>query len=208
MVGVVDNYELVLQDMLARLARLNYAIVGDRTGAVFDIDSESLEIPFFGQKIIVSKTSCGALDNAACNPKDAIMIIDYLLSFGGFEPGSDWIDFRDLPGSMPYDTAFRAHVESQLEEHASEIIEHQNILMDKFAGQVLGGFESYDFSAAFRVFPRLECLVLLCEGEDGLRAGAKVLFSSNASCFMTTESLAAIAESLTARLVLNSCTGR
>lgn len=198
---VVDNYELVLQDMLAKLARLNFVIVGDRTGAVFDIDNESLEITFFGQRFTVSKTSCRALDGTACNTKDAILIIDYLLSFGGFEPGSDWIDFRDLPGSMPYDAAFRTHVESQLEEHASEIIEHQNVLMDKFAGQILGGFESYDFSAVFCVFPRLECLVLLCEGEDDLQAGAKILFSSDASRFMTTESLAAIAESLTARLI-------
>jgi hypothetical protein len=197
----VDNYELVLRDIIVKLAKLNFAIVGDRTGAVFDIDNESLEIPFFGRKYIVSKTVCKALDGANCGTKDAILIIDYLLSFGGFEPGSGWIDFRDLPGSMPYDAAFRAHVESQLEEHASEIIEHQNVLTDKYAGRVLGGFESYDFSAAFRVFPRLECLVLLCEGEDELQAGAKVLFSSDASRFMTTESLAAIAESLTARLI-------
>jgi hypothetical protein len=196
----VDNYELVLQDMLAKLARLNFAIVSDRTGAVFDIDNESLEIPFFGQKVVVSNSSCRALD-VACNTKDSILIIDYLLSFGGFEPGSDWIDFRDLPGSMPYDAAFRAHVESQLEEHATEIIGHRNILTDKYAGRILNGFESYDFSAAFCVFPRLECLVLLCEGEDELQAGAKVLFSSDASRFMTTESLAAIAESLTARLI-------
>jgi hypothetical protein len=199
--GVVDNYELVLKDMIIKLAKLNFAIVGDRTGAIFNIDNESLELPFFGQKYTVSKTSCRPFDGANCGTKDAILIIDYLLSFGGFEPGSGWIDFRDLPGSMPYDAAFRAHVESQLEEHASEIIEHQNALMDEYAGQILDGFKSYDFSAAFRVFPRLECLVLLCEGEDELRAGAKVLFSSDASRFMTTESLAAIAESLTARLI-------
>lgn len=197
----MDNYELVLRDMIAKLAKLNFAIVGDRTGAVFNIDSESLELPFFGQKYIVSKTACKALDGAGCGTKDAILIIDYLLSFGGFEPGSGWIDFRDLPGSMPYDAAFRAHVESQLEEHASEIIEHQNVLTNKYAGRTLDGFKSYDFSAAFQVFPRLECLVLLCEGEDELQAGAKVLFSSDASRFMTTESLAAIVESLTARLI-------
>ncbi|NCO66476.1 MAG: hypothetical protein AUK32_09320 [Candidatus Aquicultor secundus] len=58
-----------------------------------------------------------------------------------------------------------------------------------------------DFAVIFQVFPRVECLVLLSEGDDEIGPGAKLLFSSKAYEFLTTESLAAIGEALTRRLV-------
>jgi hypothetical protein len=196
----MDNYEIVLKKMMERLAMLNFAIVGDRTGATFNVENETLDLLFLGKSVVVTKEECKTSAGATANTKDAILIIDYLLSFGGLDEGDDWIDFRDLPGALPYDGAFRTNVETRLQIYASEIVEDMDGVIDDYAGQKVFGFDQYDLAASFSVFPRLKCLVLLSEGDDEIGAGAKVLFSSNARNFMSTESLAAIAESLAGRL--------
>jgi len=197
----MDNYDLVLNQLIERLAKFNYAIVSDRTGAEFDLDTESLRLRFLGQEYIVSKNTCRPLGCYEDDTKDMILIIDYLLSFGSLDAGDDWIDFRDLPGSMPYDGAFRANVESVLEQNVPEIIRRKDELMSRFDGYEAVGFSSSDFAVVFQVFPRVDCLVLLSEGDDEVGPGAKLLFSSKAQNYLTTESLAAIGETLTRRLV-------
>lgn len=196
----MDNYELVLVKLIERLAKFNYAIVGDRTGAEFDLDSESLKVRFLGQDYCVTKTDCKPLGGHVDDTKDVILIVDYLLSFGSLDAGDDWIDFRDLPGAVPYDGAFRANVEMVLEKYASEIIERKDELTSKFDGYDAVGFANADFAVIFQVFPRVDCLVLLCVGDDEIGAGAKLLFSSKAQYYLTTESLAAIGETLTRRV--------
>ncbi|MBI4733642.1 MAG: DUF3786 domain-containing protein [Rubrobacteridae bacterium] len=193
----MDNYDLVLQKMIERLARLNFAIIGDRTGTVFNVENETLELSFFGKPYVVTKKDCKVISGLPDRTKDAILIIDYLLSFGGLDSGDECIDFRDLPGALLYDGAFRINVESLLE---GEIIENADRIMSEYAGLKISGYDQFDFAVAFSVFPRLRCLVLLSEGDDEIGAGAKVLFSSNAGNFMTTESLAVVAESLARRL--------
>ncbi|MHB8842219.1 MAG: DUF3786 domain-containing protein [Candidatus Aquicultor sp.] len=198
----MDNYDLVLNQMIEKLARFNYAIVGSRTGAEFDVESEALKLRFLGKDYIVSKEECRATNCDDHDPtKDQILLVDYLLSFGSLDPGDDWIDFRDIPNSMPYDGAFRANVESVLERSASSIISRKHELFEKYDGQSAAGFFASDFAVIFQVFPRVECLVLLSEGDDEIGPGAKLLFSSKAHEFLTTESLAAIGEALTRRLV-------
>ncbi|HEY3375767.1 MAG TPA: DUF3786 domain-containing protein [Candidatus Aquicultor sp.] len=197
----MDNYDKVLDTLLTRLAKFNFAIISSRTGAEFDVDTEALRIPFFGKQYTVTKNSCFASDGCADDTKDKILIIDYLLSFGGLDAGDGWIDFREIPSSFAYDGAFRAHVESVLEKNAGTIIRRKAELIDKYNGYNITGYVEPDFTVAFQVFPRVECLVLLYEGDEEVGAGAKVLFSSNAHNFLTTESLAAIAETLARRLV-------
>ncbi|HCG99373.1 MAG: hypothetical protein A2074_05820 [Candidatus Aquicultor primus] len=196
----MDNYELVLSKLIERLAKFNYAIVGDRTGAEFDLENESLRVRFLGQDYCVTKTDCKPLGGHVDDTKDVILIVDYLLSFGSFDAGDDWIDFRDLPGSMPYDGAFRVNVEMVLEKHVPDIIEHKGELASEFDGYDAVGFSNADFAVVFQVFPRVDCLVLLCAGDDEIGAGAKLLFSSKAQHYLTTESLAAIGETLTRRI--------
>ncbi|MBE0446769.1 MAG: DUF3786 domain-containing protein [Actinobacteria bacterium] len=198
----MDNYDLVLNRLIEQLAKFNYAIVSGRTGAQFDIDNEVLKLRFLGQDYMVSKKECRPLcDSGGINTKDMILIMDYLLSFGGLDAGDGWVDFRDLPGSMPYDGAFRANVESVLEQNVSEIIRRKDELVSKFDGYDAIGFSSSDFAVVFQIFPRVDCLVLLCEGDDEIGPGAKLLFSSKAHHYLSTESLAAIGEALTRRLV-------
>lgn len=198
----MNNYQLILNQMIEKLARFNYAIVSSRTGAEFDVDREALKLRFFGKDYIVTKDECKPCNCDDDDPTiDKILLVDYLLSFGSLDPGDDWIDFRDIPNSMPYDGAFRAKVESVLERNVSNIISRKRELLQKYDGHGAAGFFAADFAVIFQVFPRVECLVLLSEGDEEIGPGAKLLFSSKAHEFLTTESLAAIAEVLTRRLV-------
>ncbi|MCL6472650.1 MAG: DUF3786 domain-containing protein [Firmicutes bacterium] len=197
----MDNYDIVLDQLIKQLAKFNYAIVSCRTGAEFDIEKECLKLRFLGKDYVVSKKDCRPLGGSPDTGKEQILIIDYLLSFGGLDPGDEWVDFRDIPNSMPYDGAFRANVESVLERHVSDIIKRKEELLAKLDGHDVTEVNQADFAAIFRVFPRVECLVLLFEGDEETGAGAKLLFSSNGYKFLTTESLAAIGEALTRKLV-------
>lgn len=198
----MNNYEVVLHKLIAKLSALDFANVSARTDAEYDSKTDSLSLRYFGKDYIVTKSDCRLLDGALAKAIDAIAIVDYLLYFDGPKPGGSWIDYRDVPGSTAYDGAFRAQVDHLLGQNASEIVRRKGKLLRHYDGSVASEYSSsFDFAAVFKVLPRVECLVLLYEGDEEVGGGGKVLFSSNIRDHLAAETVAGIGGFLAERLV-------
>ncbi len=103
-------------------------------------------------------------------------------------------DFKELPGSMPYQEAFRARSEEVLVPHIFKIIKRFDDIIEMFAGedgrQILGG----DLSFILRPLPKIALGYVFYLPDEDFPASAKCLFSANATLFMPTDGLADVAE--------------
>ncbi|MCL6472648.1 MAG: DUF3786 domain-containing protein [Firmicutes bacterium] len=197
----MNNHDAVLRQLVKKLARLNFGIVSNRTGVEFDTKTDSLKVRFLAEDYVITKSGCTPLSCTESDVRDRILILNYLLSFGGPDTGDGWLNFRDLPNAEAYDTIFRANVESVLERNVFDIVDCKELLMKKLDGHSAPGFQHASFGAVFPVLPRVELMVLLCEGDEELDPEAKVCFSSRATNFFSTEGLIAIAEALARKMV-------
>lgn len=109
--------------------------------------------------------------------------------------------FRDLPGSMPYQGAFRANSEQVLVPHIPLIRKRQEAIKRVFDGQDdkqgLGG----DFGFVLYPLPKIALCYIFYLPDDEFPASATCLFSANALTFMPLDGLADVAE-YTARGIL------
>ena len=102
--------------------------------------------------------------------------------------------FKDLPGSMPYQGAFRANSEQVLVPHTLAIQEKQERIKESFDGQDgdrgLGG----DFGFVLNPLPKIALCYIFYLPDDEFPASATCLFSANALSFMPLDGLADVAE--------------
>lgn len=99
--------------------------------------------------------------------------------------------FKELPGSMPYRTAFRANAERILVPHVPVIHEEGETIKMAF-----DGFEGEDgdFSLVVYPLPKIALYYIFYMPDDEFPASATALFSANALSFMPLDGLADVAE--------------
>lgn len=127
-----------------------------------------------------------------------ILSLHYLLTADGTPLGSRWIAFRNLPGGIGYDAAYRGRANNRLARAFGA---------DKpsfeAAAQTAGGerLSFGDSSFLFRALPRVWLAVVLNLADDEFPADANVLFDSAAEHYLPTEDLAVLAGILAGRLI-------
>jgi hypothetical protein len=109
--------------------------------------------------------------------------------------------FRDLPDSMPYQGAFRAHSEKVLVTYVLRIRKKQQTIIDAFEGQDglpgLGG----DFSFVLAPLPKIALCYVFYLPDEEFEASVTCLFSANALCFMPLDGLADVAEYTSRKII-------
>lgn len=102
--------------------------------------------------------------------------------------------FKDLPGSMPYQGAFRVNSEQVLVPHVLLIRGKQKCITEVFGGQ--GGDQGAggDFGFVLYPLPKIALCYIFYLPDDEFPASATCLFSANALSFMPLDGLADVAE--------------
>lgn len=101
--------------------------------------------------------------------------------------------FKDLPGSMPYQGAFRTHTEMILLPFVTTIQERQTEIIALFDGGPYpdtGG----DFAFLLRPLPKIALGYIFYLPDEDFPPSVTCLFSSNAPAFMPLDGLADVAE--------------
>lgn len=112
-----------------------------------------------------------------------------------------WQAFRELPDSMPYVAAFRAHTELPLIPHVASIIADASALAAAMGGHALAQPVSGDAALVLAPLPKIRLCYLLYRPDDEFAANATCLFASNAQRFLPTDALADVGE-YTSRAVI------
>ncbi len=102
--------------------------------------------------------------------------------------------FKDLPGSMPYHSAFSANSEQILVPHVTQIREGQNLILGLFSGEMGPEGLAGDFSFVLYPLPKIALCYIFYLPDEEFPASVTCLFSHNAVSFMPLDGLADVAE--------------
>ncbi len=117
-----------------------------------------------------------------------------------------WRAFRELPDSMPYVGAFRAHAELPLVPHVEDLIAGASRLAAAMGGRVIAQPVAGDSALVLNPLPKISLCYLLYRPDDEFPANATCLFAANADRFLPTDALADVGEYTSRALI--AATGR
>ncbi len=209
-----DNTDL---DRLAEERDLE--LIRHLKGKLLDLDLASLALPlgaayndghlsfvYLGQEVVVSKEHLLINDKAPEDPRDQILLYNYIHSGGGDLPENQWLGLESLPNSISKIRTLATYCEDKLASFfqgrsTQEIVDRCHPL----------GAQPIPESTAtaaltIPVLPKIPQQLYFWDAEpaDGFEAKVKILFTANVLTFLDIESLIFTAERLAEHIIAPS----
>jgi len=206
---VAEEHDLALvKHLQGKVSPLDFGAIASALGADWNQDNpETLYLKYLGQDVMLGKTKIRMDNDTVVDPRDQILLYNYVHSCGGRKPDGTWIGMESLPNSISKVKTLATYCEKRIADHLSGRPAH--ILKD--IGTELDGFEgpadlssTATSSLVIPVLPKVPQFLLFWEEEpeEGFEAKSKVLFDHNVLDFLDLESLVFSAERFAERLVL------
>ena len=203
---LLDEKDLALVAYLKeKTSSIDFSIAAEPIGCNWSgPDRDSLFLKFLGQDVELSHDTVLICGREVEDPRDQILLYNYIHFGGGPVPEQDWIGMESLPNSISKIRTLRVYCEERIADHFSGKAE----LLKQHAAEIGGVLQEQpeqNCTAAFLVsaLPRLPLYVLFWdeEEEDGFPAKVKVLFDKNVLAFLDIESLVFVCERMAERWV-------
>jgi hypothetical protein len=151
----------------------------------------SLHFSYLGQQIVMSKSSLLINDVEPIDPRDQILIYNYIHSGGGTPPHPDWIGFESLPNSISKIRTLETYCEKKLAALFTGKTRAQRVAYYSTVGGIIQENRSADMVALVHVLPQLSQQILFWDEdrEDGFAAKVKILYPANVLDYLDLESL-------------------
>lgn len=183
--NVIDGYlSSVFSKDLSVVARVTCA----------ELYTGSLRLEAFGAMWEIKREGIYGEEGLEVGPR-GILISMYLNSQADLDMRLlPFRSFKELPGSMPYQDAFKARSELVLVPYIFKIMKHYDRILERLKGEeakpILGG----DMSFIVRPFPKIALGYIFYLPDEDFPASVTCLFSNNADHFMPIDGLADTAE--------------
>jgi hypothetical protein len=192
----------LIKHLKTKIVPLGFAALAEPLGAEWSADHpDTLVFYYLGQEVMFNKDII-LLDGAKPeDPRDQILLYNYVASGGGRRPGNNWIGLESLPNSISKVKTLETYCENRLADLFTGR-ETDRILN---LGQKLGGIPEPDTAASLGVIipvlPMVPQYLLFWdhEPEDGFAARVKLLFDQHVLDYLDLESLIFSAERLADR---------
>ncbi|MCF8056785.1 MAG: DUF3786 domain-containing protein [Desulfocapsa sp.] len=203
---LLDEKDLALVAYLKeKTSNIDFSTAAESIGCAWSgAEKDSLLLQFLGRDVELSHDTVLIDGKAVEDPRDRILLYNYIHFGGGREPEQKWIGMESLPNSISKIRTLRVYCEERIAAHFTG----KTDLLKKYAPKLAGVLQEnseQSCSAAFLVsaLPRLPLFVLFWdeEEEDGFPAKVKVLFDQNVLDFLDIESLVFVCERMAERWV-------
>ncbi len=168
-------------------------------------ENNILHFTYLGQQVIVSKSTLLINDKEPEDPRDQILIYNYIHFGGGNPPSAEWIGLESVPNSISKIRTLATYCEQKLStfftgKPFSEI--------EDFCKAVGGEIQpngTADIVAFIPVLPRIPQQILFWneDQDDGFDAKVKVLYPANVMDYLDLESLVFTSERM-AELIMDA----
>jgi len=194
----------LVEHLQGKISESDFKKLAPKLGArLHDTQPETLIFPYLGQEVELAKNDILLDCEAPEDPRDQILLYNYVYSGGGRQPDGEWLGMESMPNSISKVRTLFTYCEDPLARLFTG--RRPALLIEKAA--LAGGCPVEGTSASlalrFDVLPMLPQLVLFWEAEsdDGFEAKVKILFDHHALDFLDIESLLFSAERLAERMV-------
>jgi hypothetical protein len=194
----------LVQHLKSKIAALDFQKIAAQLGAVCPADApDTLSFRYLGQDTLINKNCILINQTVPSDPRDQILLYNYVHCGGGQKPAENWIGLESLPNTISKIKTLEVYGEQPIAELFSGK-EKKAVLTscrnELDAKEVSGS--SASIALLFPVLPLLPLQVLFWDAEpdDGFDAKVKVLFTENVLDYLDLESLVFTAERLSDRL--------
>lgn len=163
---------------------------------------DTLFFRYLGQDIRLSKTTLLIDNGEPIDPRDQILLYNYIYGRGQHPPANDWVGMESLPNSISKTKTLATYCENRL----ARLFAALPVARVVTALQALGGTAAdrpgASLAAIVPALPMVPQFVLFWAEapEDGFAAQVKVLFDRHVLAYLDLESLVFSAERLADRL--------
>ena len=200
--GREHDLELV-RHLKSKISSLNFAEIAPQLGADWSPSHpDTLKFFYLGQPVELSKKGILLAGEEPEDPRDQILLYNYVSSGGGPRPQNNWIGLESLPNTISKVKTLARYGEEPIREIFSGLTPEEISNRCQPVPHVVERQSSADAALIFQVLPRLPLYVLFWEEdtEDGFPAKVKILFDERVLDFLDLESLVFTAERLADRL--------
>ena len=205
---VAKDHDLALiKHLQGKISTLDFSSIAFPLGARWERETpEILYLRYLGRDVMLGKKKIFLNNETVVDPRDQILLYNYVHSCGGRKPDNTWIGMESLPNSISKVKTLATYCEKKIAAHLSGKPAH--LLQDM--GRLLDGFEgpadlssSATASLVVPVLPMVPQYLLVWEAEpeEGFAPKAKVLFDHHVLDFLDLESLVFAAERFAERLI-------
>jgi len=190
----------LIRNLKEKLTGLDLEAIAPSLG-MRQVPGKGFAFRYLGQEVRLDQGALFIEGNEPEDPRDQILLYNYIHSGGGPAPSGTWIGLESLPNSISKVKTLELYSERPL---ARLLAEKGVVPFRKLLSRLDGTVEDHpsaDLAARIPVLPRVPQLVLFwkAEPDEGFDAQVKLLFDANVLDFLDLESLVFAAERLADR---------
>lgn len=186
-----------------KVAGIDLAALAPRLGATWNKEAKIMTFTYLGQEVALNKEGILIDGREPEDPRDQVLLYNYIHSGGGETPSGQWLGLESLPNSIAKVRTLATYCEAPLAGLFNGRPSEQIIAGATAAGGALIANPGATLTFIFPVLPRLPQQVIFWaeEPEEGFSARVKILFDQRVLDYLDIESLVFTGERLAERLV-------
>ncbi len=195
----------LIEHLKDKISALDFTRIAAPLGATLcGLNNQALSFPFLAQEVLLSRQGILLDGCTPDDPRDQILIYNYIHSQGGPDPALDWIGLETLPNSISKVRTLATYCENRLAELFTHLPGETIISACTRLGGVAHPTPSATLGCIIPVLPKIPQYLVYWteEPEDGFPAKVKILFDRQVLNFLDLESLIFSAERMAERLVV------
>lgn len=164
---------------------------------------DQLNFTYLGRRVELAKDEVHMEGGKLVDPRDQILLYNYVSFGGGNKPRQDWVGMESLPNSISKVRTLSAYCEQPLARRFSGRAAHLTDICYQLNAAPGPDDQSATSALVIPVLPRVPIYLLFWdeEPEDGFESRVKVLFDQHVLDFLDIESLVFSAERMAERIV-------
>lgn len=192
----------------AKIKGVDFSSIARRIGAEWSAEQPALlKFRYLGRLVELAKDGLRMEGNALVDPRDQILLYNYV-SFGGSDPpAGDWIGMESLPNSISKVRTLSAYCEQPLARRFAGRADRLARVCEMAGGKPANQDSNATVAFIIPVLPHLPHYLLFWdeEPEDGFSSRVKVLFDHHVLDYLDIESLVFAAERMAEHLLELDC---
>jgi len=164
---------------------------------------DRIDFMYLGRKVELGKDSLLMNGGIPVDPRDQILLYNYIALGGGDVPLSDWVGMESLPNSISKVRTLSTYCEQPLAGHFTGRAQSLAKICRRLGADPVHNAPGTDVAVVIPVLPRVpHCLLFWDEEpEDGFASRVKILFDRKVLDFLDIESLVFSAERMAERIM-------
>jgi len=205
---VAEEHDWALvKHLQEKVSKVDFGSIADLLGASWnEYNPDELSLRYLGQEVILGKSEIYLDNDKIVDPRDQILLYNYVHSCGGRKPDGTWIGMESMPNSISKIKTLATYCEKKIAKFLSgkpaQVLTDLGLQLDGYEGPPDLGSTATS-SLIVPVLPMLPQYLLFWEEDPdvGIEEKAKVLFDHNVLDFLDLESLVFSAERFAERLM-------